>query len=496
MLAWASMGWRYARLSPSKALYIGPVRALAWGLALSPIFPPLSLLSPLFLPQLRKLPKAAWAVLALYGLSLLLPALFVGKEALTLAALRLLYVLGLVGAGVALAPVGLGPLGYGLFVLYLEALLASYLAFGDRVSSERLLHPYHSPVGLGLMGTLGILLALHVRYPWPFRVLLGLLGGVVLLLSGSRGGLLALLVGGAAGVLFQRRGWLALGAAGLFLLLAGSLEAPVAQRFFQTQLSGREGLWLRAYEVFQAHPWTGVGPYLLGDELKGVLFGDCFLFPFLERRGVACPEALKPLGGLWTFAHNHLLQALGESGLLGAMGLLLLVGAFLAGAWGSGLLFSLLLAFLAMGMADNPFSVPSPFRGEVFFLAGGMALLRGFRPPLALGLAGASALLLSLPFLYLATRTAPPPPTLLYAAIPQGKGVGVVRLQGEGYRAQVWLCREGCRRLGWEWDASKPILFSFPENLPPGRYQVRIVLFGQHRLAQKPRYVLPFEVER
>jgi hypothetical protein len=182
------MGWYSARFSPSKALYIGPVRALAWGLALSPIFPPLSLLSPLFLPQLRKLPKAAWAVLALYGLSLLLPALFVGKEALTLAALRLLYVLGLVGAGVALAPVGLGPLGYGLFVLYLEAFLASYLAFGDRVSSERLLHPYHSPVGLGLMGTLGILLALHVRYPWPFRVLLGLLGGVVLLLSGSRGG--------------------------------------------------------------------------------------------------------------------------------------------------------------------------------------------------------------------------------------------------------------------------------------------------------------------
>jgi hypothetical protein len=315
-------------------------------------------------------------------------------------------------------------------------------------------------------------------------------------LSGSRGGLLALLVGGAAGVLFQRRGWLALGAAGLFLLLAGSLEAPVAQRFFQAHLSGREGPWLRAYEVFQAHPWTGVGPYLLGDKLKGVLFGDCFLFPFLERRGVACPEALKPLGGLWTFAHNHLLQALGESGLLGAMGLLLLVGAFLAGAWGSGLLLSLLLAFLAMGMVDNPFSVPSPFRGEVFFLAGGMALLRGFRPPLVLGLAGVSALLLSLPFLYLATRIAPPPPTLLYAAIPQGKGVGVVRLQGEGYRAQVWLCREGCRRLGWEWDASKPILFPFPENLPPGRYQLRVVLFGQHRLAQKPRYVLPFEVER
>ncbi len=473
-----------------------PVRALAWGLALSPLLPPLSLLSPLFLPYLRRLPKAALVLLLLYGLSLLLPALPLGKEALLLAALRLLYVLGLVGAGVALAPVGLRPLGYGLFLLYLSALLASYLAYGDRAASERLLHPFHSPVGLGFMGTLGVLLALHLRYPWPFRVLLGLLGGTVLLLSASRGGLLALALAGAGSVLFQRRGWLALGAAGLVLLLAGSLEVPIAQRFFQAHLSGREGLWLQAYEVYQAHPFTGAGPYLLGDQLKGILFGECFLFPFWEMRGMACPEALKPLGGLWVFAHNHLLQALGESGLLGALGLLLLLGGFLAGAWGEGLLFSLLLAYLAMGMVDNPFSVPSPFRGEVFFLVGGVALSRGFRPPLALGLAGASALLLSLPFLYLATRPAPPPPALLYAAIPPGQGVGVVRLSGQGYRAQVWLCQEGCRRLGWEWDAGKPILFAFPESLPPGKYQLRVVLFSQHRLAQKPRYVLPFEVER
>jgi len=472
-----------------------PVRLLAWGLALSPLLPPLSLLSPLFLPHLRRLPKAAWALLGIYGLSLLLPAVPLGGEALLLAALRLLYVLGLVGAGVALAPLGFRPLGYGLFLLYLSALLASYLAFGDRAASERLLHPFHSPVGLGFMGTLGILLALHLRYPWPFRVLLGLLGGAVLLLSASRGGLLALALGGAGSVLFQRRGWLALGAAGAVLLLAGTLEVPIAERFFQTHLSGREGLWLAAYEVFQAHPLTGVGPYLLGDGLKGVLFGECFLFPFLEMRGVACPEALKPFGGLWVFAHNHLLQALGESGLLGALGLLLLVGGFLAGAWGDGLLFSLLLAFLAMGMVDNPFSVPSPFRGEVFFLAGGMALARSFQPPLALGLAGASALLLSLPFLYLATRPAPPPPSLLYAAIPPGEGVGVVRLSGQGYRAQVWLCQRGCRRLGWEWDGEKPIVFAFPKDLPPGRYELRLVLFSQHRLAQRPRYILPFEVK-
>ena len=62
---------------------------------------------------------------------------------------------------------------------------------------------------------------------------------------------------------------------GLLLFLAANLDTPLSERFFQTQLSGREGLWLRAYEVFQAHPWTGVGPYVLGDYLKGTLFGEC-----------------------------------------------------------------------------------------------------------------------------------------------------------------------------------------------------------------------------
>ncbi|MCH1928358.1 hypothetical protein L6232_26540, partial [Shewanella sp. C31] len=79
---------------------------------------------------------------------------------------------------------------------------------------------------------------------------------------------------------------------------AANLDTPVSERFFQMHLSGREGLWLRAYEAFQAHPWTGVGPYLLGDYLKGVLLGDCFLFPLLEARGLSCPEGLRPLGGL------------------------------------------------------------------------------------------------------------------------------------------------------------------------------------------------------
>ncbi|WP_460375752.1 O-antigen ligase family protein [Thermus antranikianii] len=479
------------------------MRLLPFALALAPLFPPLALLAPLFLGHLRRLSPWALGLLGAYALSILLPALWAPEAlALPLALGRVLYVLGLVGVGVALyhrTPTPsqeLTPLGYGLLFLYGSALLASYLAFGDKVVDQRLMHPFHSPVGLGFMGAMGVLLAVYLRYPWPFRLLLGLLGGAVLLLSASRGGMLALLVGGAGGLLFRGRGLWALGLAGLVLFAASTLDTPISERFFQAHLSGREGLWLRAYEVYQAHPWTGVGPYVLGDYLKGTLFGECFLFPLLEARGLTCPEGLRPLGGFWSFAHNHLLQALGESGVGGAVGLLLLVGGFLAAAWGEGLLLSLLVAFVAMGMTDNPFSVPSPFRGEIFFLLGGLALARGGvqMVPRALALAGAVALLWSLPFLYLATRPPTPPPSLAYLAFPK-EGVGFLRLVGaQGYRVQVWLCQKDCQRVGWEWRGDEPMYFPLPQDLPKGEYRLRVLLLSQHRLALRPRYVLEKEV--
>ncbi|WP_235283866.1 O-antigen ligase family protein [Thermus sp. 2.9] len=450
--------------------------------------------------ELRFLPRLSLWLLVAYAFSLLLPSLFAPEPlAFPLALFRLLYVFGLVGVGVALGRRfpgrALAPLGVGLFLLYLTAFVATYWAYGDKMAEVRLTHPFHSPVGLGLMGAVGVFLALYVRYPWPFRLLLGLLGGAVLLLSGSRGGMLGLLLGGAGGLLFRGRGLWALGLAGLLLFVAGFLDTPVTERFFQGHLSGREGVWLRAYEVYAAHPWTGVGPYLLGDYLKGVLFGDCFLFPLLEAKGLRCPQALVPWGGLWTFAHNHLLHALGESGVVGALGLALLVGGFLAAAWGEGLLFSLLLAYVAMGMVDNPFNVPSPFRGEIFFLAGGIALSRRAPGPATWGLAGGVTLLWALPFFYLALTPLPSAPRLLYAAL--GREGGVVRfVGGEGYRVQVWVCAKGCRRVGWEWDGGQTIAFRLPEGLAPGTYRLRVFLFAPGRLAQRPVYVLEREVVR
>ena len=323
------------------------MRGLAFLLALAPLFPPLAGLALFFVPWVRRLPLWGQALLALYGASLLLPALFAPEPlAWPLALFRFLYVLGLVGLGVALGRPerALGAWGVGLFLLYLTGFAATYWVLGDGAVGARLSHPFHSPVGFGFLGGLGLLLALHLRYPWPFRALLGLLGGAVLLLSGSRGGMLGFFVGGAAALLFRRRGLLALALGGGLLLAAFALNLPATERFFQAHLSGREGVWLAAYRVFQEHPWTGVGPYLLGERIGGVLFGDCFLFPLLEARGLTCPDWLRPWGGLWTFAHNHLLQALGEGGVFGAVGLLLLAGGFLAGAWGDGLLFGLLAA--------------------------------------------------------------------------------------------------------------------------------------------------------
>ncbi len=479
------------------------VRLPSLFLILAPWFPPLALLALFWIPWLRQIPPWGLVLLGVYGLGLVLPALGTGEAlAVGLAFFRFVYTLGLVGLGVALSKAErLGPLGYGLIGVYLLALVASYWVFGERVQEVRLSHPFHSPVGLGFMGALGLLLALHLPYPWPFRLLLGGVGGLVLLLSGSRGGMLALVLGALVCLSFRRRNMVVLGIIGFLVYLGLFLDLIPAQRFLQTGFSGREGLWLAAYEAFREAPWTGFGPYLLGDRLLEVLFRGCFLFPLMEARGLECPSWLAPWGGLWAFAHNHLLQALGESGLFGALALLLLAGGFLASAWGDGFLLSLLLTFLAMGAVDNPFSVPSPFRGEIFFILGGLALARASRPLLeGLGqaaLGGSFVLLLwLLPFVYLGSRPEPPLPSLLYAVLPQ-EGRGWIRLQnGQDFRVQVWLCQEGCRRLGWAWPGDRLIRFPFPEDLPSGRYQLRVIAFSQHPLALRPLCLWTQEVGR
>ena len=93
------------------------MRGLAFLLALAPLFPPLAGLALFFVPWVRRLPLWGQALLALYGASLLLPALFAPEPlAWPLALFRFLYVLGLVGLGVALGRPerALGAWGVGL----------------------------------------------------------------------------------------------------------------------------------------------------------------------------------------------------------------------------------------------------------------------------------------------------------------------------------------------------------------------------------------------
>ncbi len=472
--------------------------ALRLFLILVPLFPPLAPLSVLWLPWVGRLPPWGWFFLGVYGLGLFFPAMLTGDPwAPFMALARFTFAAGLLGLGVALGrEEGLRPLGYGILGVYLVALVFSYALDGVSLW-QRLAHPFYTPVALAFWGGIGVLLAFYLRYPWPLRVLLGGLGALVLLLSGGRSGMLAFLLGALAGGIFYRRVLLAIGLVGLLLLLGLHLGFRPVQRLLEGGLSGREGLWLAAYEAMKGVEWTGLGPYLFGEHFFQIIFAyeGCFirLIPIFLKQEVPCPPWDARLAGLLIFPHNQLLQALGESGVLGALGFLLLMGGFAAAAWGRPLLLSLLWAFWGMGLVDNP--------TEIYFFLGGVALAQSpLALPRALVRAGLWGTLLlffwASPFLYMASRPLPPPPEPLYLVLPQ-EGQGFLRLRdGEGYRVQVWLCQERCQRLGWEWRGEETVAFPWPENLAPGRYRLRVLLFKEEFLALRPAYTWEREVER
>lgn len=178
------------------------------------------------------------------------------------------------------------------------------------------------------------------------------------------------------------------------------------------------------------------------------------------------------------------------------MGLLLLAGGFLAGAWGDGLLFGLLAAYLGMGMVDNPFSVPSPFRGEVFFLLGGMALARlgGAGAPGA-GACRGVALLWSLPFLYLAARPEGPPPALRYLVVPDRGGAGAVALEGaRGTASRSGSAPRGAGGSAGSGRRRSPSASPFPR--PSRREEARARALPGGGLALRPAFLLEEEVGR
>ncbi|MEV0090185.1 O-antigen ligase family protein [Streptomyces sp. NPDC050738] len=108
---------------------------------------------------------------------------------------------------------------------------------------------------------------------------------------------------------------LAAGAAGLLLLTTAPAQTALAQAATgrdYAQLNGRTRAWSLAYAEFARDPLLGYGPGLFGPAHRRTLFGTADSW----------------IGQ----AHNQLMQTLGDSGLIGLTGLLLLLTALVVQA--------------------------------------------------------------------------------------------------------------------------------------------------------------------
>ncbi len=357
--------------------------------SLVPVFPPLYLLAFAALRGFFALPR--WARQALYFFLFTqgAAALFTERPLLSfsLALLRGLFIAALVTLGYRLKEERwLGYLLYGYMAVGLLALVWSAHFLGPRLLSARLIHPYYTTVSLGLVGALLVMLAVGVPgLPRWSRVLGGAVGLAVLGLSGSRGPLFALLVGASMAALLGGRAYLkALAAGGGVLGLAllafeGGKKIHALTRLLNpAHLSGRDKVWEGAIAAFHAHPLGGSGPYQLGPYLEHLYRTGCHLWVGAEKLGLRCPGWLEPFRGAWLIAHNLVLHALAETGLIGGAGWLFLYGWAAVVAWRARapLLVAIVFGFLAMGLVDNPTLVPSLSLAEVFWVAVGMALSR------------------------------------------------------------------------------------------------------------------------
>ncbi|MXV18259.1 O-antigen ligase family protein [Deinococcus xianganensis] len=399
-------------VSPDSGI-AAPRRWLVW-LALLPVVPPLLLGGAVGLRQWRSLPRVVQALVGVFVGTQLLAALLSPGPLLALGTtvLRMTLLVGLLCLGSRLGePATLRALRWGLLVVYVTALINGLALQGWDLTQLRLSHPYVTPVSLGLAGALGLWLALD-RQPgesWrqglPWRLMLGGLGVLTALLSGSRGPLAVALLGTALllGWRTLRRqpllGAALLGTVALGALLLGSrAEQRPLERLVTLDLTGRDLIWDDALSVARAQPWAGTGTLLLGPRIAPP--GEsCTWFEALEVRGVGCPAAVEQVNNTWVFAHNGVVQALGETGLLGTAGLFLLLGAVLAAAAASPPLILTLVAALLLGdLTDNVTLVPGPFFCAVFWVAAGGALTR-YPPrwPAAAGWGAALLLLMAFP---------------------------------------------------------------------------------------------------
>jgi len=363
-----------------------------WVIALVPIFPPLYLAAFGSLGLLKKLSLTARYLLFFFAATQLVAALFTPRPLLSLglAALRTLFILAMISAGVYLKESrALRPLLWGQLVIFATAWGYTLYTQGVAGVQARLGHPYYYVVSLGLVAVI----ALWLTFSWSggklwWRVPVGLFAALTFLAAGSRGPLLALVVGSLAALVLtarRRMGWILVPLLVLPILIAtnGSLLVPFkpVARLLNEQTNGREQVWSQAIQGWRTSPVGGVGPYQGGPYLTFLFKDGCQLTPTLSRNDVTCPENLSRYSSIWLIAHNAWLHWLLETGLIGLSGLLAIMGYTLVLAMRrarqmqeQGFNVAVLFGFLAMNVVDVVIAVPSPHFSELWWVVVGITL--------------------------------------------------------------------------------------------------------------------------
>lgn len=368
-------------------------RAFLRVLPFTPLVPPLTLLFIRNIGLLGVLPRQFIYVCLFFLLTQLLASLLTPHPLLSaaLAVARTIFICALICTGFLVGRAeALRTLVYGYIVLFVGSFISMIVLYGSDFLQVRLSFPYYTPVALGFTALLFIwLITLSSTLSTSWKLGAGLLSLVVLLASGSRGPLLALAVSGVLvlGItkISLRRKLLASGLiAVLMWSVISTVTLPPLQRLLVTESNGRSAVWREAFSVFEAYPLGGVGPYQLGRWLPSQFSNDCALWDLSAARGLPCPSWLSALRGSWIIAHNRILHSLGETGIIGTLGLFAIVITGWAGMWRSRNLLglALLTSFAVMDLVDTVTLVPSLHFGEVFWLLVGMGAGQLYTPPL------------------------------------------------------------------------------------------------------------------
>jgi O-antigen ligase len=370
--------------------------------ALIPIFPPFYLLVLGSLKFWRQIPSVGRLVFWIFFVLQMVAALFTPDPMFSLicGALRAVLIAALLCAGSFLQSTKfLQPILWGEVITMLIAFGTTFWRHGWETFSVRLEHPIYISVSLGIMAMVGFFIALlgekvDSRLRWAALSI----NFFALIFSGTRSALVATLGGLLLAALISKkpRAWkhfsfstvAIFGISWLFSSgLLGFVSASLG-RLTNAGLdpNGRMQVWKEAWHSFTLHPIGGVGTYQIGPSIPSML-QPCRIFPPVEPFG-PCPSWLEKMNGAWNLAHNVLLHALTETGVIGAIGWMLLLGFLGWSAWKSKnpLLISLYGGYMAINMVDNPTLLPSPHVAEVFYVAMGMAIVQAEQTQAARGL--------------------------------------------------------------------------------------------------------------